>query len=290
MKNYYKIGEISKLYGIGTDSLRYYEELGILKPKRDENGYRLYSLKDIYKLNVIRGLRLLDFSMEQIKDYLDEQSLANTLKLLHQEQALLEQKILELNERKAIIAGRISSLNEAISISPGTISVKTFPERYCVQLNEYITRDEEMDFVIKKLHKKHESRIRDFGNLTIGAFFSMEDWRQGIANVYHTVFFILDGPEAGYDFHLPSGSYLSCCYQGSYQQNGQRIQELLTYARRRDYTLLSQPFEIYQIDNRDTALEEEFLTEIQLRVEPPSAGSPPSVPGPAWNQKRENTL
>ena len=67
MKDYYKIGEISRLYGIGTDSLRYYEELGILKPRRDQNGYRLYSLKDIYKLNVIRDLRLLDFSMEQIK-------------------------------------------------------------------------------------------------------------------------------------------------------------------------------------------------------------------------------
>ena len=35
MKDYYKIGEISRLYGIGTDSLRYYEELGIQKrPKR----------------------------------------------------------------------------------------------------------------------------------------------------------------------------------------------------------------------------------------------------------------
>ncbi len=37
MKNYYKISEISKLYNIGPDSLRYYEQLGILKPKRDTN-------------------------------------------------------------------------------------------------------------------------------------------------------------------------------------------------------------------------------------------------------------
>lgn len=34
MKNYYKINEISKLYNIGVDSIRYYEELGILHPKR----------------------------------------------------------------------------------------------------------------------------------------------------------------------------------------------------------------------------------------------------------------
>ena len=57
MKDYYKISEISKLYGIGVDSLRYYERLGLIHPKRDTNGYRLYHLKDIYKLNLIRDLR-----------------------------------------------------------------------------------------------------------------------------------------------------------------------------------------------------------------------------------------
>ena len=36
MKTYYKINEISKLYNIGQDSLRYYEELGILHPMRDK--------------------------------------------------------------------------------------------------------------------------------------------------------------------------------------------------------------------------------------------------------------
>ena len=33
MKNYYKINEISKLYNIGVDSLRYYEEIGIHDPR-----------------------------------------------------------------------------------------------------------------------------------------------------------------------------------------------------------------------------------------------------------------
>ncbi|WP_269056930.1 MerR family transcriptional regulator, partial [Paenibacillus tundrae] len=62
MKNDYKINEISKLYGIGVDALRYYEKLGLLVPRRDGNGYRLYSLQDMYKLNIIRDLRQLDFT------------------------------------------------------------------------------------------------------------------------------------------------------------------------------------------------------------------------------------
>lgn len=267
MKDYYKINEISKLYGIGVDSLRYYEKLGILKPKRDTNGYRLYNLKDIYKLNMIRDLRRLNFSMAQIKEYLEGQSVSNTLEMLYREQKLLHEQKKELEARETIIAERISALNAAKAIKPGIITVKSFPERRCVQLNEHITRDEEMDFVIKKLHRRHENKIRDFGNQTIGAFFSMEDLKQGVSNAYNSVFFILEEGSEDYDFLLPAGEYLSCYYRGSYEQNGERIYEIFRYAKENGYATLCEPFELYEIDNRDTIQQEEFLTEIQVRVQ-----------------------
>ncbi|WP_258296949.1 MerR family transcriptional regulator [Paenibacillus peoriae] len=100
MKDYYKISEISKLYGIGIDSLRYYEKLGVLKPQRDVNSYRIYGLNDMYKLNIIRDLRLLDFSMQQIKEYLDYQSIDNTLELLHEEQVLIQKQLKELQTKE----------------------------------------------------------------------------------------------------------------------------------------------------------------------------------------------
>ena len=60
MKEYYKITEVARLYGLCTDTLRYYEEQGLLHPHRSETGYRLYSIDDICNLNVIRALRELD--------------------------------------------------------------------------------------------------------------------------------------------------------------------------------------------------------------------------------------
>ncbi len=41
MKDYYKIGEISKIYGIGRDSLMYYEDIGILYPFLSLNGFSI---------------------------------------------------------------------------------------------------------------------------------------------------------------------------------------------------------------------------------------------------------
>ena len=47
MKRYYKIGEIAALYSVSPDSLRYYEEIGLLTPRRDANGYRMYSIEAV---------------------------------------------------------------------------------------------------------------------------------------------------------------------------------------------------------------------------------------------------
>lgn len=266
MKDFYKINEISLLYGIGVDSLRYYEKIGILSPKRDVNGYRLYSLKDIYKLNIISDLRQLDFSMKQIKEYLDNQNIENTRSLLKDEQEFIEEQLRKLRSKKQIIKERIEALEEASGIKEGIYTVKSFKDRPCVRINEYMTRDEEMDFAVKKLHRKYENKIRDFGNQSIGAAISREDIDKGLVNVYRNVFFILEHSEGKQDFMLPAGEYLSCYYRGDYGQNTVRIKAAIAYAIQMGNQILGDPFELYVIDNRETMKAEEFLTEIQIRI------------------------
>ena len=266
MKDYYKISEISKLYGIGPDSLRYYERLGILNPKRDTNKYRLYSLKDIYKLNLIRDLRKLDFSMAQIKDYLDNQTIDNTLKILYQEKDFLTAQLQELKEKEKIIEERMKTLRSSQEIISGPIHIKHLPARSYVQEIAYITQDEEMDLLIKKLLGKHETKIHNFGNQTIGAVLSENDLLSGIPNRYESVFFILDEPSEECDGMFPEGTYLSYYYRGSYEQNADCLKRIYTYMHEHGITALGKPFELFEIDNRDTMKEDEFLTEIQIPV------------------------
>ena len=66
----FKIGEISKLFHIGVDSIRYYEKVGLLHPVRnEENNYRLYTLDDIRTMNTIRELLDIGFSTEEILEF-----------------------------------------------------------------------------------------------------------------------------------------------------------------------------------------------------------------------------
>lgn len=119
MKDSYHISEISKLYGVGVDSLRYYERLGVLRPKRDVNGYRLYSLKDIYKLNIIRDLRQMGFSMRQIKRYLEDRTVDSTIRLLAREKALLQEQRRQIRAREAALQARMTALREAMAMPGG---------------------------------------------------------------------------------------------------------------------------------------------------------------------------
>ena len=63
-----KINQVEELVGITKKNIRFYEEQGLISPKRNlENGYREYSLEDVDLLNKIKLLRRLEIPIEEIK-------------------------------------------------------------------------------------------------------------------------------------------------------------------------------------------------------------------------------
>ena len=63
-----KINQVEELVGITKKNIRFYEEQGLLSPKRNsENGYRDYGLEDVEILKQIKFLRKLSVSIEEIR-------------------------------------------------------------------------------------------------------------------------------------------------------------------------------------------------------------------------------
>ncbi|MDL2263961.1 MerR family transcriptional regulator [Synergistaceae bacterium OttesenSCG-928-I11] len=267
MKDHYRIKEISQLYGIGPDSLRYYEEIGILTPRRGENGYRQYGIRDIYKLNVIKDLRQLGFSMQRIKEYLDNKNIDTTLSLLCEEDDVIREEIERLRAKQVTIRSRIEEIHSFKASRTGEIDLVTYPDRPSVQLKTDVQKDEEIDFAFNRLHKRFEHRVYTLKNYMIGASLDIRDLRQGIFGLFRSVFFILEEREAVCDFLIPGGTYLSLHYRGGYEQSGEWIRAILEHADRAGFTLTGEMLELYKIDIHETNDREEFLTELQVRVE-----------------------
>ena len=268
MKDYYKIGEISKIYGIGRDSLMYYEEIGILKPFRDKNGYRMYKLSDIWRLNLIKELRSLNFPMKKIKEYLDDRNIESTKEILNKEISLIDEKIEELLSYKQNIMKRLDTINDELrNLKLYEIDLIYINKRKALELNANITKDEEFDFLIQKLQKDYENRFTILGNNNIGSSFCLDKIKQGIYNEFKSVFCFLEDEEEIYNIIFNEGYYLTLTYKGEYKNNKHYINKMFKYIEEKGYKIISDPIEIYKIDIHETEDINEFITEIQIPVD-----------------------
>src|SRR5574344_241788 len=91
----YKIGEFSNLSKTTIKTLRYYEQEKLLIPTFiDDNGYRYYEAKQLVDLAKIVSLRQIEFSIDEIKAYLNG---ANFNELLENKKKELEDTLIEKN-------------------------------------------------------------------------------------------------------------------------------------------------------------------------------------------------
>ena len=88
---------------VTVKTLRHYETKGLLMPcEVDEwTGYRYYSLAQMQRMQSIKQMQRLGFSLEEIRDLLDDRTQAPSIELLDEKIRTTEKLLAELNERLA---------------------------------------------------------------------------------------------------------------------------------------------------------------------------------------------
>ncbi len=262
MKKYFKIGELAKLYQIGVDAIRYYEEIGLIQPERSEKGYRLYSVHDIWRLNVIRDLRSIGFDMDRIRQYLECHNTASTLKLLEEEQAAIDAHITVLKKLQDNVNRRLSTLRSAEELPLNEISLNQLPPRRCHCLSEGYQEADEMDILIKRLINLDKNRLYIIGSNQVGTMISLNTLRNRGQLSYQSVFIIDE--QGGQE--LPGGAYLCVTYRGAYQQSALWGRKLADYAENHGFSPTGDLLELLWVDIHTSSREEEHITQLQLPV------------------------
>ncbi len=263
MQSTFKIGELAALYGIGPDTVRYYEEQGLIQPRRGENGYRLYSIQDIWRMNVIRDLRALGFPVERIRTYLEEHSVESTLGLLAEELAAIEEKLEELTFLRQNVCQRIETIRSAETRALETIEQAKLPAYRCQEICESFTTDEEMDLLIKRLLNRSRRRLYIIGSSGVGARIQLAPGTGGKFIAYRSAL-ILD--DSG-DTQLPGGHFLLLRYRGSSRQTPRWLPKMARYAKAQGLSPTADAREFIRIDIHEASDIREHITELQLRVE-----------------------
>jgi MerR family copper efflux transcriptional regulator len=93
------IGDASERSGLPPKTIRYYEDIQLLKPARGGNGYRDYSNEDIHRLRFLQRSRSLGFSVEECRQLL----------------SLYGDKARESGDVKAIAEARLTEIDRKIA-------------------------------------------------------------------------------------------------------------------------------------------------------------------------------
>jgi len=110
--NGYRVQEFSALAGVTVRALHHYDRLALLKPRRTDAGYRVYSSSDLERLERIVALKFLGLPLKQIKSVLDrdDRTLAGVLRA--QRRALEEKR-----RRLDLAIGAIRDAERAVECS-----------------------------------------------------------------------------------------------------------------------------------------------------------------------------
>ncbi|MGG1400301.1 MerR family transcriptional regulator [Bacillus salipaludis] len=112
----YTVQKLGKLAGISTRTLRYYDEIGILKPARiNSSGYRIYGQAEVDRLQQILFYRELGVSLDNIKKIVTAPSFDGAQALREHREKLLE--------KRAQLEVLIANVEKTIALTEGRIDM-----------------------------------------------------------------------------------------------------------------------------------------------------------------------
>ncbi|WP_285397134.1 MerR family transcriptional regulator [Lysinibacillus sp. fls2-241-R2A-57] len=116
-EHYYTIGEVAKLSNLSVQTLRYYDQIDLFKPAYIDTftNYRYYQDNQIFYLDIIKSLKYIGISLEDINKALELTS-EELLVFLEQQEQRIEEKISRLNEVKYTLLKTKKQIQEQIDI------------------------------------------------------------------------------------------------------------------------------------------------------------------------------
>ena len=269
MKDLFTIGEMHKLFAVPVRTLRFYDEIGLLRPERVDprTGYRYYSAGQFERLNTIKYLRALGVSLERIRGFFENRD-TDVVELLLQEQlADTRRRLDELQRIERRIGRRLDDLRRARTAETGVVLQKTLPARAIAFLRQEIPRGGDLETPLAEL----QSHIRQDAAVFLGKVGVSIARERLYARQFdrYTGIFLFVEPEEQYGgpvLHLPAGEWLTVCYRGTHAHSAPSYELLLDEAARRGFELAEDSVEVTHIDAGFTSDETQYLTELQVPV------------------------
>ncbi len=265
----FKIGEFSTLSKTTIKTLRYYDEIGLLKPAYidEATGYRYYETAQLFKLHQIQALRQSDVSIEDIRQIMSGENIEMILeKHRLRLQKEIDDKAEQLSRLEFILTGK-----EEESFMNYTVILKELPECivYTKQLNvpSYDAYFELIPAIGAQMQQQYpdlKCRVPEYCFIiSLDGEYKESNFRVEFCEAVETMKPDFD------DIHfkkMASVLAASIMHKGDYAGLSKAYATLIQWIEENDYEPIQMPRENYidGIWNKDSS--EDWLTEIQIPI------------------------
>ncbi|MFA1738202.1 MerR family transcriptional regulator [Lysinibacillus fusiformis] len=270
MKNRFSIGEMAKLHKTTIKTLRYYDEIDLLKPMHTDknNGYRYYSTEQFEQLNTINYLKELGFSLKEIKGHLDHRDIDDFLHLLEEQKRLTEEKIQELERINRRFQDRIKDIKWAREIKTlGVPFIMEKQERRIVRLMEKISSEHQLEISLRQLENLSNMNSSIFIG-GVGLTVSIRHLLNNQFHEYNSIFILVEEEDRQSPLlaTLPEGKYACIYFNGNHNHSPAHYKALLNFIKDQGFQVIGDSIERTIIDHYISGSKEDYLTEIQIPI------------------------
>jgi effector-binding domain-containing protein/DNA-binding transcriptional MerR regulator len=270
-----KIGDFSKLSQVSLKALRFYDEMGLLKPSQIDRftSYRYYTVDQLPRLNRILALKDLGFSLEQIRQILEQDLAPAELRgMLRLKQAEIQQEMDGERARLVRIEARLRQIEQENPMSKYDVVIKKVSPLTVVSAREIIPQYGEIGRLIGEVF----GFLGRKGIQPVGAPFTIwhdHDFKDTEVDaelavpVNVSAANAVSGNEKVKISQLPAAAMACVIHQGSYDDFGQAYTALGEWIEANGYRICGSNREIYLSGPESSPDPANYVTEIQFPVE-----------------------
>ena len=267
-----KIGDFSKLSLVSVRTLRYYEEMRLLKPVEVDRftGYRYYSVDQLPRLNRILALKDLGFSLEQIAQLLDEGLPPDQMRgMLRMKQAEIRQQAEDEQARLARVEARLRQIEQEGKMPTHEVVIKKIEPQLVAAIRRVVPSYEG----IGQLLGETFAHVGQQGGRPAGpplAIYHDPEFRERDADVETAVPLAspLPSSERATVRELPGTERMACViHQGSYESVSEAYNTLMAWIGSNGYRIAGPCREVYLRGPESGSDASSYVTEVQVPVE-----------------------
>ena len=270
MKELLSIKEFSKLSGIETTTLRYWDDIGLFSPiMRDpENNYRYYSSDQIIAVNFVKVFSNLNTPLKVIGEMEKERTPESILNLIIQQEKLLDLEMRNLQECYSIIHTRNELINYGLKMleeleTGNEIIIETRTQQVYMpgKRNKWVEGESFHEPFMAFCNSAHELRI----NLGFPIGGAHDDWQGFMERSGEPHYFFSMDPNG--NTKMEAGEYMVGFCRGYYGEFGDLALRMNNYAEINGWEFIGPVFSVYLHDEVSTRDQNDYLSHVYVKVE-----------------------